>query len=194
MKIVAALAVLVALSGCVQDGAAGGYDHAFGSFRASPVVVTKMSVNGGAFKLAPVVVDGAADTSLPRANGIDSMTYPSSTNGTMTLQATWVELLTGRAYQAAVNVPDAELQKSPTGRLEFAPLFGPNGEMIVSSDPLPTAEGVGEKRNIVTTCAARSPADDFDYRADPNSLPMLADALALPRPAVGASRCPKPAR
>lgn len=190
MMRLAPLALILLLPGCLS-GEPASYNLAFGSYRAVPVVVTEITVNGRDFQMVPVLVDARSDEVMPRANsGLYTMDYPPGDKGQISLDATWVELPTSRAYRAAVQVPLADLTTNEAGGVDIAPIFGPNGQLLITSDPVPTSEADQPIRDVAQVCGQRSPGDDFDYRTTPDDLPDLANVLAEPRPAPDSTACP----
>lgn len=183
-----ALALVLLLAGCLPTQAST-YGVSFGSLAASPVVVTRMSVNDGDFNVVPVLVDAWSDEVMPRSNGVYSMQYAGGDD--LALDIAWVELLTGRAYSASISVPVEELEQEGDS-LYFAPVFGPNGLLVVTSDPVPTSAENQPTRDVAQVCATRMPEGDTDYRAAPDSLPDLAAILADQRPPAGDAACPAP--
>lgn len=182
------------LSGCFTDGAST-YLLSFGSYSASPAVVTRMTINGAEFGMVPLLVDGRSDKVMPRANaGYFSAPYPAAAGGKVALDVSWVEILTGRAWNVRTHVAFSDLVVDDSKIVEVAPIFGPNGLMLVTSDPVPTSESHQPTRDLARLCGTRSPSDDVDYRAAPDSLPDLAAVLHTSRPAVGRTECPAPKR
>lgn len=192
---VLALALVAALSGCLQDQP-DSIGLSFGSERASPVVLTALAVNGQPLNvLVPEVVGGLSDEVMPRTNGLASLALPPGEPGRIRLDLTWVELLTGRGWRATADLPLDELWHTSYGAPQVGPVFGRNGRLTVTSDPPPDAAGNQPRRDVLALCATRSPDADTDYRRDPDSLPTLRDTLSYYRPApTTAPACPPPAR
>lgn len=184
----------LALPGCFGDQP-DSYGLSFGSYSASPVVVTRLAVNGRDFQMVPLLVDARSDEVMPRASGgLYSLPWPKGRDGQAALEVTWVELPTSRAYTASAQVAIADLMRGASNTVYLAPVFGPNGLLLVTSDPLPQSESDQPTRDLAQLCAARSPGDDVDYRATPDSLPDLANVLAERRPGFGDTICPQPER
>lgn len=187
------LGVLLALVGC-GAGKPQIYGISFGSFAASPVVVTRLTVNGRDFRQLPLLVDARSDEVMPRANsGHYSQPLAGGQGGQIELELGWVELPTGRAFAASVQVPARELQQGGARNVQLAPIFGPNGLLLITSDPVPQSRHDQQTHDLVQLCAARNPDEDRDYRTAPDSLPDLANVLAEPRPGFGDPVCPGPA-
>ncbi len=178
-----AVALILLLAGCLPSQPST-YGLSFGSHAASPVVVTRVGVNGGDFAMVPVLVDARSDEVMPRSTGVYSVQFPSAGDD-VALDVEWVEVTTGRAYAGQATVPVKELERLENS-VYVAPVFGPNGLMIVTSD---TAT---DRIDLAQICAARRPAGDTDYRAVPDSLPDLAGVLSDPRPATPQTPCPPP--
>ena len=184
--------LLLALAGCRDEGPQI-YGLSFGSFSASPVVVTRLAVNGQDFQPLPLLVDARSDQVMPRANaGLYSQPLAAGRDGQIALDLGWVELPTGRAFGATVQVPVQELQRSGPDNVQLAPIFGPNGLLVITSDPVPQSGSDQPIHDLAQLCAARSPDEDTDYRATPDSLPDLANVLAEQRPGFGDPTCPEP--
>lgn len=176
----AALSVLViaGLAGC-QIGQPNQMALAFSAYTNRPVVLTEMSVNGSEMAFTPLVIRGRADTNRPQEGaGRRLLGYPGGENGIMDLDVTWVELPSGAAYSARVDVPLSNLNAAASGGVEFMPIFAPNGLLIVTSDPVPTSASDRTVRDIIRICATRTPAGDKNYRANPSELAALREALA----------------
>lgn len=184
--------LLLALAGCRDEGAQV-YGLSFGSFSASPVVVTRLAVNGQDFQPLPLLVDARSDQVMPRANaGLYSQPLAAGRNGQVALELGWVELPTGRAFAADLQVPVQDLQRSGPDQVQLAPIFGPNGLLLITSDPVPQSADDQPIRDLAQLCAARSPGEDTDYRAAPDLLPDLANVLAEQRPGFDDPICPEP--
>ena len=193
MKAVAAFC-LTCLAGCLGAEPTG-LTLSYSTYEATPVVLNGVEVNGVVFLAHPTMVEGQADTPGPRyGNGSYLMDYPRSGNAEeLSLRVVWTELLTGRGYSAETQVPVAGLERATADRVEMMPIFGPNGLMIVSSDPLPESETVAARNDVVTLCGQRDPAGDRDWETMLNEVPGLAEAQGYDYPAPTDTTCPEPA-
>ncbi len=186
-----ALITLFALSGCGLGGP-DGMSLAFSTTSGNPVVVTAFRVNGQDVLLQPTETYGTADVSRPRIGaGQMSLGYPKGNDAkTMQIDATWVELLTQKAWQAQVDVPLDQLQQIPSNRVEYMPVFGASGHLLITSDPLPTADSA-PINDVASACGTRRAEADTDFAENPGALPGLAEALAFAYPAPAPSPCPE---
>lgn len=184
-------ATLLLMSGYSSTAGPQSEELSFGSLASSPVVVTGLSVNGTAFGLVPLLVDGRSDEVTPRANaGAFIVDIPPSADGKIRIDAVWVEVMTGRAFNATAAVPARDLDLENGAQL--APIFGPNGQMLITSDPVPSAGSAPATRDLVSVCGTRSVTEDRDYRVATDSLPDLAAVIADTRPEPDHPRCPVP--
>jgi hypothetical protein len=191
IEAVRAALVATALGGCWAEGPTT-LGFAMSSFSWSPVLVTEAKVEG----IAPlpikalVVAASAEDLSVPRDLGTYSMDWAAGANDSVTVHATWVELLTDRAWEAAVDISPRDLTQRHAGTASLTLVFGPHGEMIVASDPLPDE---GPRRDLVQVCGQRKPSADRDIAAEADAIAQLASTLALTFPPVPTdTRCPEP--
>lgn len=193
---VAILAVVLALAGC-REGEPRLMSLSFSSHTASPAVLLDFQVNGVTSGIFPTVVAGEADNDEHRAGGgVYGLDYPAGGSGSIRLEAEWVELFTQRGWRAEVTIPLAGFSRETTfdrgDTLLLMPVFGPNGLMLVTSDPIPTSAGDIRQVDVAQVCGSRLPEADFDYTADPSALAQLSELLAFDFPAVAASNCPDP--
>jgi hypothetical protein len=166
----------------------------FGAYRASPVILLDARVNGKPVAVPGSLVDGVADDPMysPRAGGSYSLLgYPRSTgHSEMIVSMTWVEVFTQKAWTAEVRVPldrfDGNRVRSV---IRFAPIFGPNGLMIVSSDPIPTSATNIPRVDVARICGSRVPGLDRDYTAKPDETISMADLLTTERVPVVLPEC-----
>ena len=163
---------------------------AFSAYTDRPVVLTEMAVNGSPQAFPPLVVRGRADSNRPQEGaGRRLLRYPSGSEGVMGLTVTWVELPSGQAYSAQVEVPLAQLQTAASGGIEFMPVFGPGGLLLITSDPVPASANDRTIRDVVRICATRAPLADTDFGADPGALPALREALASATATANSAAC-----
>ena len=116
------------------------------------------------------------------AQGIDA-------NGTLQIEAVWVELLTHEAFRAEIVVPVLELQRSASNFAEMKPVFGPDGLMLITSDPLPETAVSTLIHDVGRVCGTRIPELDQDYTLEPLALPALKETLEYDRPAGVGKGC-----
>tara|TARA_R110000737_G_scaffold111883_1_gene144911 strand:- start:406 stop:978 length:573 start_codon:yes stop_codon:yes gene_type:complete len=188
LRLSLALLATLSLSAC-RLGQPSQMVLSYSAYTGRPVVLTEMSVNGTAMAMIPAVVNGRADTSKPRVGSLNQLLgYPAGKAGEMQLDMTWVELPSGAAYHAVVQVALKDLQRSSNG-VEFMPVFGPGGLLIIASDPVPKGPGDKITRDVLRTCATRTPDADRDYAATPRELPALSEALDMVDPSPATSTC-----
>lgn len=162
------------------------------SLRASPVLVTSAEVEGVmVLPIADVVVAAdAEDPEVPRNLGTYLMGWSAGGQDSITLRARWVELLTDRAWEASATISPRDLELNGNDTAELTLIFGPHGQMVVASDPLPQD---GPRRDVAQVCGQRIPAADRDVSAEANSIARLASTLAFDYPPLPAETiCPEP--
>lgn len=186
------LALVLALAGCKGDRPPG-LSLRFNTLSPAPVVLTAISFDGATPGAGMGVIAGRAEETRPGGGGGSvSLSLPKGAADHIEVHAEWSELLTGRGWQAKFDLPLADLQRDGMGNAELMPVFGPNGLLIVTSDPLPKSAGDRRMKDILQLCATRDPAGDKDWRAQPDELPGQSDILALPHPPVTDPVCPLP--
>jgi hypothetical protein len=190
MRWLTGAALTIGLAAC-QDAEPAYVLLTYGSYAASPVVVKDVTMNG-----APVahgaIAATEADMTTPRTTDYHTLGYPPATDRTqVTLSATWVEVFTHKAWTATVTGPlSAFARGSATDTILVGPVFGPNGLMVLTSDPLPTSATDIPQVDIARVCGTRTAEADFDYTADPGQLPGLPEMLQFSFPPVTAPECP----
>jgi hypothetical protein len=186
----AALALMTGLVAC-QDSSAepAGLVLSFGSYDASPVVLLDVSVNGVAMAKSPVVAE-RSDTETPRTTGSYLLDFPPTVlAGDVVVSVSWVELFTQKAWQAEVTAPlSALVRDAGTDSVRIGPVFGPNGLMILTSDPIPTSATDIPLVDVARMCGSRLPGADFDYTVDPGEL-GITDLLQFTFPPVTTPEC-----
>jgi hypothetical protein len=153
-------------------------------------LLRELRVNGGQV-LADQVVYALADQEMPRSNGNNILNYPPHRSGSnVTVSATWVELRTNKAWRATVSAPVSSFVLEPaTSGIRMAPVFGPNGLLILTSDPIPTSATDIAKVDVAKACGTREPTADFDETRDAQIV-GVADMRSFEVPAVSAPECP----
>lgn len=183
-QIILAAFILFGLCGCDGNWPSG-VSLAFSSYSSTPVVVTEFSLNDASLGLLPQVVSGQADTNRPfEGAGRMDVSLPSNAKSKVVMKATWVEILTGRAWHGTLDFPIGNLQKVDLNRVEIMPVFGPNGLLLVTSDPTPESDKDQRTVDIAQICAIRDKASDTNYRAQPKALPQLFETLDRAYPPV----------
>lgn len=190
MRALGILFATLLLSACRLGGDPSGVVVSFSTYASTPVVVTEFSLNGTNLGLLPIVAVGLADQDHPRLAGTGEMSvgYPKG-GSTLRLEAEWVELLTDRAWRAQVDVAVDTLETIPTDRVRLMPIFGPNGLMIVASDPVPTSQSDTRENDVARICGTRHETGDTDFAAKPREYPGLFEALERSYPPQGTSNC-----
>ncbi|WP_319412146.1 hypothetical protein [uncultured Cohaesibacter sp.] len=191
-----ALALFLAtVAGCRQGDPAG-LDLSFSSYAQTPVVLTEFRVNDVVLMPGERVVQGLADLNRPHENaGVSVWTMRLDGDGAILFEASWVELLSHRAYHAEIAVPVRQLQRNALDHVEMMPVFGPGGLLVIASDPMPQTGTETEITEITEIhdagqiCAERQPEQDRDYTEDPTELPMLKEILDFDRPAGRGGGC-----
>ncbi|WP_415919331.1 hypothetical protein [Tateyamaria sp. SN6-1] len=191
MKTALPIAAVLMLSACF-DSAPEQLSLSYGAHAPSPVMVLSFTVNAAPEPATPLVVFGAADSGYPRTSGTRTGGSWPGDGGTASISATWVELLTDRAYSATLDVPTADLPRSASDAAQVAAIFGPNGLLVLAGD---SVETMPEYINIAQACGTRAPAQDQDFAAAPLAHARLTEALAVAHPPVPATTtCPEPAQ
>nr|WP_321461760.1 hypothetical protein [uncultured Cohaesibacter sp.] len=178
-----ALALFLAtVAGCRQGDPAG-LDLSFSSYAQTPVVLTEFRVNDVVLMPGERLVQGLADLNRPHENaGVSVWTMRLDGDGEILFEASWVELLSHRAYHAEIAVPVRQLQRNALDHVEMMPVFGPGGLLVIASDPMPQTGTEAELHDAGQICAERQPEKDRDYTKDPTALPMLKEILDFDRP------------
>lgn len=190
MRWVQALCVVLGVAGC-QGGDPDTLVLTFGTFASSPVVLKAVSVNGTPVAYSPVIAT-EADQLTPRTSYTQLLDYPGAgQGGNVTVSVTWVELLTHKAWQAEVAGPVSAFARYSDGQnaLRLGPVFGPNGLMILTSDPIPTSATDSPLVDVARVCGARVAALDVDHTANPEEL-SLTELLQANFPPVTNAECP----
>jgi hypothetical protein len=177
----AALAVIAGL-GATQfnrlQAEAGDYlDLSFSSYWASPVVLVQFAIEQDLAPTEPLLVQGQDDVSLPRGSGGLALNLPPDVgnDGMWQISAEWVELGTDKAWRAQVDLPlDAITVNNGGHRVQL--IFGPNGELLIGSDTIGTAQS--DKIDLARVCGLRVPAADRAWRDAVDQFPELPDLLA----------------
>ena len=170
---------LAALLGSCTSGEPTGLGLSFSSHASVPVVLTGYRLNGHALMTPPVpdLVAGVADVEWPRVgNGHYALAYPRGTDpDVLTLELEWVELLSGRAWRAEADVPISKLSGEAGRKVEVMPIFGADGLLIISSDPVPTSTGPEPVADVLRLCGTRVPEADQADIAQSDAIIGVAD-------------------
>lgn len=185
--------LLVLLSACRASGEPEGIALSFGTYASSPVIITDFRLNGEPAQHFPLLENSEVDQISPRVGGaIYSIAYPPGDSpDSLQISASWVELLTHRAFSADLAVPVKELQTLAPDQVRMMPVFGPNGLLLVTSDPQPSASDA-PKADLARICGRRMPSADRDFSDAADTLGGLSEALGFDYPAVHDPECPMP--
>lgn len=189
-------AAMALLQACFGPSEPDTVSLTFGAYRASPVVLLRAQVNGMRVEWPDKLVSGAADNPnySPRGgSGVSLLDFPPSIErGQVVFSMTWVELFTQKGWTAEVRVPIGLFHRYNDGRtMEMAPIFGPNGLLVIASDPPPVSATNIPRVDVGRVCGRRSPEHDRDYTRAPGDIIGLADLLARGRTAIDAPECPE---
>lgn len=186
---VAAVLLVLALGGCWEK-APTTLNLSLSTFSYSPVLMTAVEVEGMAPLDTVVVASRAEDPDLPRSLGLYSMNWSAGGKNRVTVRARWVELLTDKAWEAAIDIAPRDLTRPREGTAILTLVFGPHGQLLVASDPISPAE---PRRDLAQVCGTRAPSADRDISAEVDAIAQLASTLALDFPPVpDATPCPEP--
>lgn len=138
------------------------------SFSSTPVMAISVRVNGmDALIASPESLYGRAEQEMPRLGGIATWDYlRGSSESRVLATAQWIKVLTNRAYQAVAEFDLSDLTSWSDNAVLLSVIFGPNGQMIVGSDPAPTSETDQPKRDVADACGLRLPSAHFDFKPD----------------------------
>ncbi|WP_139212232.1 hypothetical protein [Jannaschia pohangensis] len=164
----------------------------FGTFGSSPVVHTHFSIEQPMGEIGqPVLIHSFADRRYPRFDGSDALIggpRDAGEDGIWRVEAQWTELLTGKSWRAAVDVPVDRMTRG-SGAVNFQVIFGPNGLLEIDSDqagPKPLAE----VNTIGRTCGTRVSEADRDWTVSGLFPGKQERTLAAVTPPVGPPTCP----
>lgn len=166
----------------------------FGSYASTPVIITGFRLNDRQPIHFPMLENSEVDQLRPRVgSGRYALAYPKGADDQrLRIKAEWVELLSNRAWQAELDVEIARLDRARPDQVALMPVFGPNGEFLITSDPVPDPAGKVILNDVLRTCGSRNPAKDHDYRAAPSAIAGLAEALSFTYPPASDPACPAP--
>jgi hypothetical protein len=162
----------------------------YGSYASSPVVLLEVLVNGVPSAHGPVAYS-KADIETPRTSDYNAVSYPPSlTSGQVVVSATWVEIFTAKAWTAEVTAPLSDLDyEGATDSVAMGPVFGPNGLMILTSDPVPKSATDIPTVDVARVCGDRVASLDADYTKDKENV-FVTDILNFTYPPVTDPECP----
>lgn len=186
--------LLLMLSACRASSEPEGVTLSFGTYAASPVIITDFRLNGIPVHSFPLLENSEVDQIHPRVGGaLYSLPYPSGENAqTLQISAAWVELLTHRAFTADLEVSVGQLQTLGPDQVRMMPVFGPNGLLLITSDPQP-GTGMGTDMgtaDLARVCGTRAPLADRDFTGAADAMGGLREALGFDYPAVRTPECP----
>lgn len=167
-----ALVLALALGGC--NSTPSSLSFSVGAQRSWPVDPQAINVNGT--QLADVLRATGAGWDDGAGAGSILTDWPKGESDTLRVTAAWVELLTGRAWEATVEV-NADALATSDSPVPLVALIGRNGQMRLTQA---TPATLGQ------TCGIRMPALDQDLRArasgDQRLSVPLNNAAGLPPP------------
>lgn len=189
MKRLLPMLMALALSGCF-DSPPQQLHLSFGAHHATPVMILAFTVNDIQHSAVPQVVSGAADKGYPRTGGTGIYNSWPGDPSKAVVAATWVELLTNRAYSTEIELATADLPRSASKGGEVKAVFGAHGLIILAGD---SVETMPEYIDLVRACGQRVPDLDEDFTGKPLAHARLSEALAQDRPATPQTTfCPEP--
>ena len=189
---VAVLLALVVLAGCRTEPP-DALRVSFGTYSATPVMVLAFTVNDHpAYMGFPTVQQSNADLVETRLiSGNYSSGWPGDTD-VARIEATWVEILTHRAYSAQFDVDTALLPRTPSlgVAVEVYMIFGPHGLLILAGDEV---DSNSKPVDLSQICGTRQPALDEDFTGDPLAHAGMTGVLQIDYPPIAPeTTCPEP--
>lgn len=187
--------LLSLLSSACTPAASQDTSLSFGAFKSSPVVLTQFGIEGPMGPIGqPQLVAGDADGSLPRTGGGIQIGWPGNggADGMWRLEAQWVELPTGRAYRAALDVPVDGIETQYSIKI-LDIIFGPHGLFIAASDKLSDDYKI-TPNSLAGTCGTRMPAADEDLRRRTDTFTEMDFIMDKTPPFPARTDCPDPGR
>lgn len=163
----------------------------FASYGGHPVVVKEFILNGNRSSLFAELVVSDGGEVPPRTSGSGNylMTYRKGRGGDISMDVSWVELSSGKAWRATASVSTGDMERSASGTIQLLPIFAPGGLLIIASDPIPDTVQHQRLNDLARICGARVPELDQDYISDPRSLPGLWEAAQTIKPGPDSSAC-----
>jgi len=196
-RVGAAIAVFVLLGAAACERKVMVYSLTYDAYDSSPVIVTEIRLFGDVADYAPLVAYGQANLMAPRGPGANLRFLTTPMPSPVEIQIEWTELLTGRAYTAGVTaeLDSFDLRRAVNGySTAITPVFGPNGLLIIASDPIPTNAETIETNDVVKICGTRLASADKDWRSDTDKDTILGHdigyAYEFAKPQAGIPECP----
>ena len=177
------LLVATAVSGCRADQTIS-LSSGVSALSQNPVYVTELLLDDKGFVLIPTVSHGGAD-SFPRTSATTGLSI--ALPDKFTVKATWVEIISGRAYeaQAVVNFVDLAIE---SGMTNIVVVLMPGGRMIIGSDPVPRS-GKIMTRDIADVCGTRRPDLDRDMKTEIDAIAGVKEAYQFATNPITAPPC-----
>lgn len=178
------LLVTITLGGC-RANEINSLASGIGAISDNPVYVTELLLNDEDFVLVPTVSYGSAD-SFPRTRSTTFLS-PVSLPESFMIKAIWLEIISGRAYEAQTTVSASDLAVE-SGIGDLVILFLPGGQMVIGSDPTPRS-GKIITRDIAKACGTRRPDLDRDIKGEVDSIAGVKEALKFATNPIDAPPC-----
>jgi len=165
-----------------------------GSYSSTPVIINSLYVNGTRYRFERHVVAGMSDKMTPRGTGSWLVTVPDGISDPVRVKTEWTELLTGRAYSTSIEAPldKFDIRRLGSGWYEttITPIYGPNGLLVIASDPIPTSADDIPKNDVARICGVRVPSADKDWRTEVDNVAQLKETYNFNYPPVENPECP----
>lgn len=185
VTIVAAFVIGTAsLSACRSSGI-NSLSTGIGAMQQNPVYVLKLTADENPIFPVPAVIFSGVG-SFPRVQSV-SLTMPELIGDNVLVSAIWLEIMTGRAYEAEAMIDTSDLAVS-AGGADLAVLLLPGGWLVVGSDPVPRSKEI-ITRDIAKVCGERRPDLDRNIRSEVNAIAALKEALAFAADPIDAPPC-----
>ncbi|WP_179379254.1 hypothetical protein [Jannaschia marina] len=178
MMILRALAIAAMVSvgdGCEGTPNLGDIQLGVGTPTNGPVYLLELVADDARYPLTPNVQQGGVDA-FPRMSR-PVWVQRKTQDAQFEVRAVWIEILSGRAYEARITVDATELAVDQLGA-DVVALLMPGGRMVIGSDPVPKSREV-VTRDIAETCGTRRPDLDRDITGEVNAIANLREALAF---------------
>ena len=192
IRILLLLCGLALLAGC--NRAPTKLALSFGSYAASPVVLTGFSIGEGApTDTTARAVDTDADILAAQGygrTGSTALVGLGKVGRTFVVNAAWEEIMTGRAYAGSIEVALEDMNVDELKTMDLDVVMGPHGLLLIASDDFLSEPPV--QREAGQVCVERTPDLDRIWWRRTGYLPEIERIVARERPEVAMTDCAEP--